>query len=292
MIENQRNEDLCVGGTWTAPKPTKTSAKLAAACSAACRRHQCRQSSPVIACCTRRPPLAWGAPATSSLTGLSSYAPDDPEPEFVDINDGQRGGRHAAGEQPPRRRRSADVTGEARLSRRAASRSKGVDTTEDGEISLTETLADVPREPDAVAWVPGPAATRTIATANEGDLFGGSRGFSIFRRNGAGDIRQRHVARRARRAARALPGEPVRRQGHRARGDRYGRFGRDDYLFVGSERGSFVAVYTIDRAGRPEFEQLLPGPLGPEGLLADSEPEPARRLRRGRPRRPRRRARA
>ncbi len=32
-------------------------------------------------------PLAWGPPGVVNLTGLSAYAPEDPEPEFVDIND-------------------------------------------------------------------------------------------------------------------------------------------------------------------------------------------------------------
>jgi len=36
---------------------------------------------------------------------------------------------------------------------------------------------------------------------------------------------------------------------------------------VGSERGSFVAVYELEDSD-PEFVQLLPGPLRPEGLLA------------------------
>ncbi len=39
-------------------------------------------------------------------------------------------------------------------------------------------------------------------------------------------------------------------------------------MFVGTERGSFVAVYKLDHFGQPSFEQLLPAPLGPEGLLA------------------------
>lgn len=47
----------------------------------------------------------------------------------------------------------------------------------------------------------------------------------------------------------------------------YGRFRGDDYLFVGSERGSFVAVYEMKDA-KPEFVQVLPAPLRPEGLLA------------------------
>jgi hypothetical protein len=39
-------------------------------------------------------------------------------------------------------------------------------------------------------------------------------------------------------------------------------------MFVGSERGSFVAVYELNGAGLPEFRQVLNAPLGPEGLLA------------------------
>ena len=45
------------------------------------------------------------------------------------------------------------------------------------------------------------------------------------------------------------------------------RYGPDDVLFVGTERGSFVAVFGLDRHGWPEFSQWLPAPLGPEGLL-------------------------
>ena len=48
----------------------------------------------------------------------------------------------------------------------------------------------------------------------------------------------------------------------------YAKYSPDDVLFVGGERGSFVAVFQLDRWGRPEFSQFLPAPLGPEGLLA------------------------
>jgi hypothetical protein len=33
------------------------------------------------------PPASWGPPSKVSLEGLALYAPEDPEPEFVDIND-------------------------------------------------------------------------------------------------------------------------------------------------------------------------------------------------------------
>jgi hypothetical protein len=61
----------------------------------------------------------------------------------------------------------------------------GIDNKEDGIIALTDTVEDIPRESDAVAWMPGRSRRFDIATANEGDLFGGSRGLSIFTPNGS-----------------------------------------------------------------------------------------------------------
>ena len=39
------------------------------------------------------------------------------------------------------------------------------------------------------------------------------------------------------------------------------------FLFVGAERGNFVAVYRLDDEINPEFVQILPTGIGPEGLL-------------------------
>ena len=82
-------------------------------------------------------------------------------------------------------------------------------------------------------------------------------------------VRQRHFARRAAPCSMAIirkvdpmPRGPSRRRSRTAASS------DDDYVFVGTERGSFVAVYKLDQFGQPHFEQLLPGPLGPEGLLA------------------------
>lgn len=69
---------------------------------------------------------------------------------------------------------------------------------------------------------------------------------------------------------RVLHGAPESRSGSKGTEPEaiaHARYGFEDYLFVGSERGSFVAVYRLDRFGRPVFDQLLPAPLGPEGLL-------------------------
>ena len=44
-------------------------------------------------------------------------------------------------------------------------------------------------------------------------------------------------------------------------------YGSREFMFVGSERGAFVAVYRLDGAHRPRFVQFLSTGQGPEGLL-------------------------
>lgn len=202
-----------------------------------------------------------------ALTGLAAYAPDDPEPEFVDVDDRGRAvvtlqeNNHVAVVDLP----SGRVTGHFPAGTVDLS---GVDTVEDGVIDLTGSLDDVPREPDGVAWLPG----GRLATANEGDLFGGSRGFTVFDRSGA--VRYDSGAALERLAVRHghYPEDRSENKGTEPEGVEHGRYGRDDLLFVGAERGNFVAVYDVGdgRRGRgePELVQFLPTGMGPEGLLA------------------------
>jgi len=202
-----------------------------------------------------------------NLTGLASYGSDDPEPEFVDVNEKNEAvvtlqeNNHVAIVNV--------VTGTVTHHFNAGTVTlNGIDNTEDGIISLTETLPDVPREPDAVAWLRnGRHGTYFIATANEGDLFGGSRGFSLFNRKGnvlfdSGTSLEEIAVQHGH-----YPEDRSANKGTEPEAIEHGSFGRDDYLFVGSERGSFIAVYEANGA-RPKFKRLLPGPLGPEGLLA------------------------
>ncbi|TIU95877.1 MAG: alkaline phosphatase, partial [Mesorhizobium sp.] len=46
-----------------------------------------------------------------------------------------------------------------------------------------------------------------------------------------------------------------------------GAFGEDRLIFVVSERGSVVGVYK-DTGAEPQFVQILPSGIGPEGLVA------------------------
>ena len=209
-------------------------------------------------------PDSWGTRKVD-LTGLSSYSPDDAEPEFVDIN-----ARDEAVVSLQENNHVAVVdlaSGSIRSDFDAGSVSlTNIDATEDGVISLVESL-EVTREPDAVAWLPGPRGGR-IATANEGDLFGGSRGFSIFDRSGqvlfdSGNSLELEAVRHGH-----YPEGRSDAKGTESEAVEYARIGGTDYLFVGSERGSFVAVYTLGRGGEPAFSQLLPAPFGPEGVHA------------------------
>jgi hypothetical protein len=125
------------------------------------------------------PPADWSTRKVE-LTGLAGCAvgPGDPEPEFVDVRQGD-----IAAVILQENNCIAVVklrTGSVLRSFNAgAATIDRIDVADDNLITLTEALEDVAREPDAVAWIKG-----RIATANEGDLFGGTRGFSLFNQRG------------------------------------------------------------------------------------------------------------
>lgn len=139
---------------------------------------------------------------------------------------------------------------------------ENIDTVRNGLIEFDKTLT-VAREPDAIAWL----GEGKLVTANEGDLFGGSRGFSIFSRDG--DVK--FDSGNGFEYLGVMHGHyPERRAGSKGtepEGVTVGRYGNRDYIFVGSERGNFVAVY-LAHGNKPAFVQVLPTGIAPEGLLA------------------------
>lgn len=197
------------------------------------------------------------------LTGLADpdFYPEDPEPEYVDINEANfavvtlQENNHIAIVYLPTGKVVQDFSaGSVDLTK--------IDATEDDVINQTESLDDVLREPDAVNWT----SLLTFATANEGDLDGGSRGFSIFAANGkvlydSGNELEQIIARVGH-----YPESRSENKGNEPEAVKYETFGSDKFLFVGSERSSTVAVYKLDWLGRPDFHQILPGGWGPEGL--------------------------
>lgn len=46
----------------------------------------------------------------------------------------------------------------------------------------------------------------------------------------------------------------------------HAKIGKDEYLFVGSERSSVIFVYKPNADHRPDYLQMLPAGVGPEGL--------------------------
>lgn len=201
------------------------------------------------------------------LTGLAAYSPNDPEPEFVDVN---RRNEAVVTMQENNHIAIVDLASGAVTKHFSAGNVDlaHVDAAEDGVIALADALTGVPREPDGVSWIPQGYGHYAIATANEGDLFGGSRGFTFFDRDGgvlydSGTSFEELAVRHGH-----YPEDRSENKGSEPESIEYGEFRDRDYLFVGSERGSFVAVYQLDHHGEPRFVQVLPAPLGPEGLLA------------------------
>ena len=140
----------------------------------------------------------------------------------------------------------------------------GIDTEEDDTIDPTGALADVSREPDGIAWV----GDGLLATANEGDLVGGSRGWSVFDAStGAVIWDAGNTVERLAISVGLYPESRSENKGTEPENITVGRIDGRDYAFVGAERGNFVAVYDLANPRAPRFLQVLPVTNGPEGLL-------------------------
>lgn len=125
-------------------------------------------------------PASWTTNSIQ-LTGVPDKFPTDPEPEFVDINNQNVAVVTLQENNSVVLVDLAAGTGTVTTHFSAGFESlTSVDTDEDGVIQLTGRLNGVPREPDGVNWIDND----TFVTADEGDLEGGIRGFTIFNRNG------------------------------------------------------------------------------------------------------------
>ena len=195
------------------------------------------------------------------LTGLAEIAGDDPEAEFVALNgtdeiavtlqennhvvliDGRTGtvtGNFSAG----------TVTIE------------GVDTKKDGALKFTGKKEDVLREPDAVKWLDD----NRLVVANEGDLDGGSRSFTIFNKDGSVAFESGPSMEMIAAQLGHYP-DARNKKGVEPEGLEVATFGDTRYVFVAQERSSLVAVYK-DTGAEPEYLQSLPSGISPEGLVA------------------------
>lgn len=196
------------------------------------------------------------------MTGLADIAPSDPEPEFVDFNSNNeivvsmQENNHIAIIDAELAKVIADFpAGMVNLS--------NVDLDEEGALTFDGTQNNRLREPDAVHWLD----TERFVAANEGDYHGGARGFTIY--NKRGTVLYESGLDFEYRAARAghYPEKRSGNKGIEPEGLEVATFNGQTYIFVLSERGSLVGVYR-DTGRDPEFVQLLPSGISPEGAIA------------------------
>ena len=209
-------------------------------------------------------PSAWTT-RTVDLRGTRALYAGDPEPEYVDIHPdntavvSMQENNHIVLVNLVDGTVTAEFTaGTTRLSQ--------IDATEESpaRIVLAESQTNVLREPDGVSWIDD----RTFATANEGDLDGGSRGFTIFDRAGnvvfdSGNALEHQAMRVGH-----YPDSRSGNKGTEPENVETGRFGNIPYLIVAEERSSLLAVYDVTDPAAPVFKQVLPAGVGPEGVLA------------------------
>lgn len=200
----------------------------------------------------------------ADVTGLAGVAGSDPEPEFVDFNSknelvvSMQENNHIAV-------LAADGSVLSHFSAGSVTLNN-VDVDEERALTFDQTLENVAREPDAVQWLDD----ARILSANEGDYKGGSRGFTIFSKSGevlfeSGLDFEYKVA-----MAGHYPEKRSGNKGVEPEGLEVGTYGDTQYMFVLSERGSVIGVYK-DTGAAPEFVQLLPTALAPEGAVAIPE---------------------
>ncbi len=240
VIENERDEDLGDGRPAQAPAGYLVIVKM------------------------NGQPATWTT-QTIGFTSLTNMKfSTDPEPEYVDINEDNiavvtfQENNHIAIVN------LVDGSIQADFSAGVVDLANINTIEEKSLISLNRSLNSVPREPDGVTWI----STDLFATADEGDLDGGSRGFTIFNKNGdvvytSGNTMEHQTVR--------LGHYPDKRSGNKGNEPEnadYGVFGDHKYLFVVSERANLVFVYDVADTANPILKQVLPAGVGPEGVLA------------------------
>lgn len=196
------------------------------------------------------------------VTGLADIAPEDPEPEFVDIN--------AAGEivvtlQENNHIVMANKDGVISHFSAGAVDLTGIDATdEQAALIFTESQQGRLREPDAVQWIDN----THFAIANEGDMDGGSRSWSIFNKDGTLIYENGTGFEHAIVEVGHYPDRRSDAKGVEPEGMEFGIFNGTPMAFILAERSSIVGVYELSDPTAPVLAQLLPSGVGPEGAVA------------------------
>jgi hypothetical protein len=197
-----------------------------------------------------------------NVTGLAEIAPSDPEPEFVSINDDniaavtiQENNHIVLIDLKTCKIINHFTAGKVSLDK--------VDNSKDKSIHLDGAIKDVPREPDAIAWID----SDNFATADEGDYNGGSRTATIFNKDGkvvfSTGNQLEHLATRLGH----FPEKRAHKKGTEPEGVISADYGNEKFMFVGMERAGLLAVYR-QKGTSWELTQGLPTGWRPEGILA------------------------
>lgn len=200
--------------------------------------------------------------AIADLTQLALVGGSDPEPEFVDFNSNNeivmtlQENNHLVIVNAENGKFIHHFSA-------GAVDLKNIDTKEEGALTFDGEQLNRKREPDAVKWLDDDR----FVTANEGDYEGSSRGFTIF--NKQGDTLFESDLDLEYRIARAghYPDKRSGNKGVEPEGLEVAQFGDDTYIFVLAERAGIFGVYK-DTGTAPEFVQLLPAGIAPEGAIA------------------------
>ena len=202
---------------------------------------------------------------TVTMTGIATLYPTDPEPEYVDINEDniavvtlQENNHIALVDLASGKITKHFSAGTVDLTQ--------IDLTDKrpNVVSLTETQTARLREPDGVTWI----SKTQFVTANEGDLNGGSRSFTVFNTDGSVAFDSGNSLEHLMASIGHYNDKRSDAKGNEPENAEFGRFGGTDYLFVASERSSALVVYDLSKANAPAFKQVLPAGLAPEGVLA------------------------
>ncbi len=206
-----------------------------------------------------------------NLDGIAGRFPNDPEPEFISINNFNIA---AVTLQENNHVVLIELnTGIVAANWSAGTVTHAADLTENNTVSFSETLTNARREPDAIGWT----KSNLLVTANEGDYdldlasgeYTGGRGFTVFSPSGQVVFDSGPFLEIAAAAQGLYPDNRSEDKGAEIEGIAIDKYDGQQLLFVGAERGNFVAVYAFDVEVFPWLLQILP--MGtdarPEGLL-------------------------
>ncbi len=202
----------------------------------------------------------------ADVTGLAEIAPEDPEPEFVDIN--------ALGETVVTMQENNHIVVLNRDGSVASHFSagsvdlEGIDATDErAAMIFTESQSGRLREPDGIQWIDN----MHVAMANEGDMDGGSRGWTIMSKTGELVYESGAAFEHAVVQVGHYPDRRSDAKGVEPEGMEFATFGDTPMVFLLAERASAVGVMDVTDPTAPVLAQILPSGVSPEGAIAIPE---------------------